>query len=170
MSPLCAAVLPVEIGVVSTPAVGGGVLLAREGADVASVGVGDADVSDLPGDVWPPLAGDGVLLCPEVGDACEEAPPVGVGPPGDEEGVDVLTAAVALPGLCPVGPALGLGGCWEGVAVCRGEGLEGGAVEPTSTLVLEACEETGVKPEAPGRDVSPVCSPVVGVEIGVVSS
>lgn len=118
VSPLCAAVLPVEIGVVSTPAVGGGVLLAREGADVASVGVGDADVSDLPGDVWPPLAGDGVLLCPEVGDACEEAPPVGVGPPGDEEGVDVLTAAVALPGLCPVGPALGLGGCWEGVAVC----------------------------------------------------
>lgn len=117
VSPLCAAVLPVEMGVVSTLAVGGGVLLAREGADVASVGVGDADVSDLPGDVWPPLAGDGVLLCPEVGDACEEAP-VGVGPPGDEEGADVLTAAVALPGPSLVGPTLGLGGCWEGVAVC----------------------------------------------------
>ena len=88
-------VVSVDIGVMKTSDVTACELLAGEEAEVSSVEDVVGDISDTVAGLWLTLEGDEVCASPEVEVSCEMLS-VRVCPLRDDEGVDVITAEIAL--------------------------------------------------------------------------
>ena len=88
-------VMSVEVGVVGTSAVVGGVLLTLEEDDESPVEADDVGISDVLEGLWLTLEGDEVLAAPELAVSWEMSS-VGVYPLREDEGVEVVTGERVL--------------------------------------------------------------------------